>query len=128
MDCTAANPASPAKTHCFTEGMSPRSPARRDLRWLPATFCASNLRAEAVTESRTEVRPVTPRAPQPVTRVAMSQTWRCLTFLHWPYDPALVQPLLPPGLPLDTFDGAAWIGLVPFEIHNLRGIPSFPET
>jgi uncharacterized protein len=58
----------------------------------------------------------------------MSQTWRRLTFLHWPYEPALVQPLLPPGLVLDTFDGAAWIGLVPFEIHNLRGIPRFPET
>jgi len=58
----------------------------------------------------------------------MSQTWRRLTFLHWPYDPGLVRPLLPPGLVLDTFDGAAWIGLVPFEIHNLRGIPHFPET
>lgn len=58
----------------------------------------------------------------------MSQTWRRLTFLHWPYPPAVVQPLLPRGLMLDTFDGAAWIGLVPFEIHDLRGIPHFPET
>ena len=58
----------------------------------------------------------------------MSQTWRRLTFLHWPYDPALVRPLVPPSLVLDTFDGAAWIGLVPFEIHNLRGIPHFAET
>jgi uncharacterized protein len=58
----------------------------------------------------------------------MSQTWRHLTFLHWPYEPAVVQPLLPPGLVIDTFDGAAWIGLVPFEIHNLRGISHFPET
>jgi uncharacterized protein YqjF (DUF2071 family) len=58
----------------------------------------------------------------------MSQTWRRLTFLHWPYQPSLVLPLLPSGLVLDTLDGAAWIGLVPFEIHNLRGIPHFPET
>ena len=58
----------------------------------------------------------------------MSQTWRRLTFLHWPYDPALVRPLVPPSLVLDTFDGAAWIGLVPFEIHNLRGIPHSAET
>jgi uncharacterized protein YqjF (DUF2071 family) len=58
----------------------------------------------------------------------MSQTWKRLTFLHWPYDPAVVRPLLPPGLELDTFDNAAWIGLVPFEIHNLRGVPRFPET
>lgn len=70
-------------------------------------FCASNLLAEAATASGTEVQPVTPAAPQPVMRVAMSQTRRRLTFLHWPYEPALVQPLLPSGLVLDTFDGAA---------------------
>jgi uncharacterized protein YqjF (DUF2071 family) len=58
----------------------------------------------------------------------MSQTWRHLTFLHWPYQPAVVQPLLPRGLMLDTFDGDAWIGLVSFEIHNLLGTPHFPET
>ncbi len=58
----------------------------------------------------------------------MRQTWKRLTFLHWPYDPALVRPLVPKGLELDTFDNAAWIGLVPFEIYNVPGIPHFPET
>ncbi len=58
----------------------------------------------------------------------MQQTWKCLTFLHWPYDPTWVRPLLPSGLELDTFDNAAWIGLVPFEIHNFPGILHFPET
>jgi len=58
----------------------------------------------------------------------MSQTWRRLTFLHWPYQPSVVQALLPSGLEVDTFGDAAWIGLVPFEIHSLRGVPHFPET
>jgi len=58
----------------------------------------------------------------------MRQTWRLLTFLHWPYDPDLIRAFIPPGLELDTFDNAAWIGLVPFEIHDIRGIPHFPET
>jgi uncharacterized protein YqjF (DUF2071 family) len=58
----------------------------------------------------------------------MRQTWRRLTFLHWTYAPGVIAPLLPPGLVLDTFEGAAFVGLVPFEIHNLRGIPHFPET
>jgi uncharacterized protein YqjF (DUF2071 family) len=58
----------------------------------------------------------------------MSQTWRRLTFLHWPYEASVVQALLPSGLEVDTFNGAAWVGLVPFEIHNLRGVPRFPET
>ena len=58
----------------------------------------------------------------------MRQTWRRLTFLHWPYPPDAVRPLLPAGLELDTFDNFAWVGLVPFEIHNLTAIPHFPET
>jgi len=58
----------------------------------------------------------------------MRQTWRRLTFLHWRYPAATVHRLLPPGLELDLFEDSAWIGLVPFEIHNLTGIPHFPET
>jgi uncharacterized protein YqjF (DUF2071 family) len=48
--------------------------------------------------------------------------------LHWRYSPEAVRPLLPRGLDLDTFAGDAWVGLVPFEICNLAGIPDFPET
>jgi uncharacterized protein YqjF (DUF2071 family) len=58
----------------------------------------------------------------------MSQTWRRLTFLHWRYEPAVVRRLVAPELEIDTTDNAAWIGLVPFEIHGLRGIPHFAET
>ena len=58
----------------------------------------------------------------------MRQTWRQLTFLHWPYAPEIVRPLLPAGLQLDTYANAAWIGLIPFEIHNFTGLPHFPET
>lgn len=89
---------------------------------------ALNRLVEGATANRTEVQPITPQAPQRVERIAMRQTWRRLTFLHWPYEPAVVRRLLPPGLELDTFDGQAYVGLIPFEIHNLRGIPHFPET
>jgi uncharacterized protein YqjF (DUF2071 family) len=58
----------------------------------------------------------------------LKQTWRRLTFLHWAYDPDRIRPLIPAGLDLDTFDGAAWIGLVPFEIYDTPGIRYFPET
>ena len=91
-------------------------------------FSASNLPAEAATASPPEPKPITPEAPLPVRRIAMSQTWRRLTFLHWAYEPSVVRRLLPPDLALDLFDNAAWVGLIPFEIHNLRGIPHFPET
>jgi len=78
--------------------------------------------------SRIELEPIRPSAPHPLGRIAMRQTWRRLTFLHWPYAPDLIRPLIPPSLELDTFDGAAWIGLVPFEIYGTPGIPHFPET
>jgi len=58
----------------------------------------------------------------------MRQTWRRLTFLHWPYAPDLIRSVIPAGLELDTFDNTAWIGLVPFEIYDFPGIPHFPET
>jgi uncharacterized protein YqjF (DUF2071 family) len=90
--------------------------------------CVLSHRAEAATASRIERQQITPWAPQRVERAAMQQTWKRLTFLHWRYDPAVVRPLLPKGLELDTFDDAAWIGLVPFEIYNVPGIPHFPET
>jgi uncharacterized protein len=61
-------------------------------------------------------------------KVAMHQTWRRLTFLHWQFDPGLIRRFIPRALELDTFDSVAWIGLVPFEIFGTPGLPYFPET
>lgn len=44
----------------------------------------------------------------------MRMTWSELLFAHWPVDPCLVQSLLPAGVTLDTRDGKAWVGVVPF--------------
>jgi uncharacterized protein YqjF (DUF2071 family) len=52
--------------------------------------------------------------PFTVDAPVMRQRWERLTFLHWSYDPAAVQLLLPPWLRADTFGGRAWVGLVPF--------------
>ncbi|HEX2852106.1 MAG TPA: DUF2071 domain-containing protein [Opitutaceae bacterium] len=49
--------------------------------------------------------------------------WTHLLFLHWQWDPAEVQRTLPPGLTVDTFEGNAWIGLVPFFMRDVR--PAF---
>lgn len=66
----------------------------------------------------------------------MFQRWRWLTFLHWRYEPDLIRRLVPRALTLDTFDGAAWIGLTPFLLTSLRPplapalpwVSQFPET
>ncbi|MEV6025730.1 DUF2071 domain-containing protein [Streptomyces sp. NPDC052036] len=60
--------------------------------------------------------------------------WLSQTFVHWPYEPRIVQALLPSGLTVDTFEDAAWVGFTPFVMSDLRpgGLPppgwSFPET
>jgi uncharacterized protein len=58
-------------------------------------------------------------------RPVMFQTWLRLLFLHWRYDPALVQQTLPRGLEVDVYDGTAWIGIVPFQMRGVRpaGLP-----
>ena len=62
----------------------------------------------------------------------LSMRWHDLLFLHWPVDPKLVRPLLPAGVELETYDGAAWLGIVPFRMTGVRPryVPlplAFPE-
>ncbi|MGB0744136.1 MAG: YqjF family protein [Opitutales bacterium] len=57
---------------------------------------------------------------KPKNPVVMYQRWEELLFLHWPMDPDFVQQQLPNGLCVDTHDGKAWIGVVPFQMLNVR--------
>lgn len=59
--------------------------------------------------------------PFEVDRAVMMQRWQRLTFLHWSYEPAAVQRLLPPSLAVDEIDGRAWVGLVPFFMRVATG-------
>ena len=69
-------------------------------------------------------------------RPAVRQKWRLMTFLHWPYEPDDIRPLLPAGLEPDLFDGRAWVSLTPFlvqdfQVLDLPPVPilsTFPET
>jgi uncharacterized protein YqjF (DUF2071 family) len=55
-----------------------------------------------------------------------SQRWSELVFLHWRVSPELVAPLLPPGLRPDIFDGASWVGLIPFVLDRATVLGSPP--
>jgi uncharacterized protein YqjF (DUF2071 family) len=72
--------------------------------------------------------------PAPVKRAVMRQQWRHLSFLHVAVSPRTVQRLLPPGLSVDCSEGAAWVGIVPFQlgVAPARGpvlpwVGAFPE-
>ncbi len=46
--------------------------------------------------------------------------WRDVGFLHWPVEPEVVAATLPDGLSVDTHEGRAWLGVVPFEMADVR--------
>jgi len=60
----------------------------------------------------------------------MRQHWGKLLFMHWPIDAAVLRPLIPAQLSIDTFDGSAWIGVVPFTMWGIRAsfLPPIPGT
>jgi len=80
--------------------------------------------------------PISPECPHPVRRPVMLQGWRQLASVHWRFEPEVVQRLIHPSFTIDTFDGSAWVGLIPFWMERIRvpGLPafgplsSFPET
>ena len=49
-------------------------------------------------------------------------------FVHWEYPPEVVQALLPDGLTVDTFDGRAFVSLIPFRMSDAapRWFPAIP--
>lgn len=58
----------------------------------------------------------------------MKQEWHDVLFAHWAIAQETLRPLVPPQLELDTFEGRAWVGLVPFRMSGirLRGMPALP--
>lgn len=50
----------------------------------------------------------------------MRMSWRDLLFAHWPVRADALRPFIPKPLELDTFDGWAWIGIVPFLMSRVR--------
>ena len=55
-------------------------------------------------------------APPLTGRVLFDQDWQSLFFRHWAVEPADVAPFMPRGVRPDVFDGATYVGLVPFRM------------
>lgn len=56
--------------------------------------------------------------------------WEELLFLHWRVDAAALQRALPAGVAVETFDGSAWLGVVPFRMAatRFRWLPPMPTA
>jgi uncharacterized protein YqjF (DUF2071 family) len=96
----------------------------------PAALLADSFRQRAVLAARGH-------RPWPLPRAAwfMGQSWLDLMFAHWRLPEEALREVVPARLPIDTYDGSAWIGVTPFCVRGLRlrGTPpapvlsSFPE-
>lgn len=77
------------------------------------------------TLSQTEVHTKFAERPRPW---VLSMVWHDLLFMHWPVPAALLRPLLPDSLEIDSFEGTAWLGVVPFRMSDMhpRYLPALP--
>jgi uncharacterized protein YqjF (DUF2071 family) len=68
--------------------------------------------------------------PLPPRPWLLTMDWRDLLFLHWPVAAARLQPHLPAGVEVETFDGEAWLGVVPFRMARtrFRWLPPLPTA
>ena len=75
-------------------------------------------------KSLTELDRLTPRQ-RPDGQPLMHQSWGKLLFMHWRIAAAELRPLIPAELEIDTFDGSAWIAVVPFTMWDTRALPPY---
>ena len=96
---------------------------------MPEYDCASS---ETVSETVSEtalVESVQHRPwPMPSGPWIMAQSWHDLLFAHWPVSSEELRAGIPASLEIDTYDGQAWLGIVPFRMSGVRfrGIPALP--
>jgi uncharacterized protein len=64
----------------------------------------------------------------PTAQWVLFMTWRDLLFASWRVPVEAVRPKVPAELELDTFDGSAWVTLVPMRVTDMhwRGIDPIP--
>lgn len=75
------------------------------------------------------------KLPLPRTPWVLRMTWQDLCFLHWRVDPEAITRTLPRGIEVDTREGRAWLGAVPFRMSGVAprfapevpGLSAFPE-
>jgi uncharacterized protein YqjF (DUF2071 family) len=58
----------------------------------------------------------------------MTQTWHHVLFAHWRIDPIQLRAYVPQAFDIEAFSGSAWLGIVPFDMTDVRprGVPPLP--
>jgi uncharacterized protein YqjF (DUF2071 family) len=113
------------------EGASVRQPARNSqlgqidspyptrYRWMDSAVGSLEFAAMTSIFDQTSHRPW----PMPTRRWAVAMRWHDLLFAHWPVKAEVLRPFIPAALEVDTWDGWAWVGLVPFRMTGVLPRP-----
>jgi uncharacterized protein len=64
--------------------------------------------------------------PAPIAKPVMYQRWHDLLFMHWPVDVDALRSHIPVSLEIDTFEGQAWLAVVPFRMSHIHPRGLFP--
>jgi hypothetical protein len=66
--------------------------------------------------------------PLPAQRWTWRQSWLDLLFAHWPVPAAALRHLVHPALTVQEYEGASWVGVVPFHMRGVtrRPLPALP--
>lgn len=75
--------------------------------------------------AQTEHRPW----PVPAGPWLMTMSWVDALAAHWPVDPSVLEDRIPPELTLETFEGEAWLTVLPFVMTDTapRGLTWWPR-
>ena len=67
--------------------------------------------------------------PLPPGRWIFAQTWEDVLFCHWRVSRSALRAFVPPSLEIETFDGSAWVGVIPFRLtgFRVRGLLALPR-
>jgi uncharacterized protein len=67
--------------------------------------------------------------PPPKMPWVLAQTWHDALFVHFAISVTVLRHALPASLPLDTYEGRAWISIVAFGVKHFRprGLPPLPK-
>jgi uncharacterized protein YqjF (DUF2071 family) len=110
---------------------------RADPRTVGDCPCSETIEFESSRIAMSATQSALPAAASPVERRVFGyQRWSDLLFVHWRLSPERIASLLPAGLELDSWDGDAWLGLVPLHMSGVRpwwfpatpGLSEFHET
>ena len=77
-----------------------------------------------------EITGQTDHRPSPLPKMpwVMAMKEEDLLYIHWPVPVERLRPLVPTELEIETYEGQAWLTMIPFQMTqlHLRGLPPIP--